>query len=168
MRYRSFHRARHTSKRIFERLRDENGYTGGITIVIVKDYVRAQRLWLEPLCGCAPAELSRLPTRNCDATRRKFRCPPDTDAGGRRRVRSWIDSMSINPPTRHFEIRTALGWSYPIGSKGLVHGGKGEHNAPATISVDEVRAIVRFSERGLRGSHAANPRDRSFVGVSGL
>ena len=33
---------RHTSKRIFERLRDEHGYPGGITIV--KDYVRAQRL----------------------------------------------------------------------------------------------------------------------------
>src|SRR5215470_3772094 len=33
---------RHTAKRIFERLRDENGYAGGITIV--KDYVRAQRL----------------------------------------------------------------------------------------------------------------------------
>jgi transposase len=33
---------RHTSKRIFERLRDEYGYAGGITIV--KDYVRAQRL----------------------------------------------------------------------------------------------------------------------------
>src|SRR6516165_5888970 len=33
---------RHTSKRIFERLRDEHGYAGGITIV--KDYVRARRL----------------------------------------------------------------------------------------------------------------------------
>src|SRR5690242_79656 len=33
---------RHTSKRIFERLRDEHGYSGGITIV--KDYVRARRL----------------------------------------------------------------------------------------------------------------------------
>src|SRR5246127_5354081 len=33
---------RHTSTRIFERLRDEHGYTGGITIV--KDYVRAHRL----------------------------------------------------------------------------------------------------------------------------
>src|SRR6266852_2253334 len=33
---------RHTSKRIFERLRDEHGYGGGITIV--KDYVRARRL----------------------------------------------------------------------------------------------------------------------------
>jgi transposase len=33
---------RHTSKRIFERLRDEHGYTGGITIV--KDYVLARRL----------------------------------------------------------------------------------------------------------------------------
>ena len=33
---------RHTSKRIFERLRDEYGYAGGITIV--KDYVRVRRL----------------------------------------------------------------------------------------------------------------------------
>src|SRR4051794_23461662 len=33
---------RHTAKRIFERLRDEHGYSGGITIV--KDYVRAHRL----------------------------------------------------------------------------------------------------------------------------
>jgi transposase len=33
---------RHTSKRIFERLRDEHGYAGGITIV--KDYVRVRRL----------------------------------------------------------------------------------------------------------------------------
>ena len=32
---------RHTSKRIFERLRDEHGYAGGITIV--KDYVLARR-----------------------------------------------------------------------------------------------------------------------------
>jgi transposase len=33
---------RHTSKRIFERLRDEHGYAGGITIV--KDYVLSRRL----------------------------------------------------------------------------------------------------------------------------
>src|ERR1700686_4853492 len=33
---------RHTSKRIFERLRDEYGYSGGITIV--KDYILARRL----------------------------------------------------------------------------------------------------------------------------
>jgi transposase len=33
---------RHTSKRIFERLREEHGYAGGITIV--KDYVRERRL----------------------------------------------------------------------------------------------------------------------------
>ena len=33
---------RHTSKRIFERLRDEYGYAGGITIV--KDYVHDRRL----------------------------------------------------------------------------------------------------------------------------
>ena len=32
---------RHTSKRIFERLRDEHGYIGGLTIV--KDYVLSQR-----------------------------------------------------------------------------------------------------------------------------
>ena len=33
---------RHTSKRIFERLRDEHGYSGGITIV--EDYVLSRRL----------------------------------------------------------------------------------------------------------------------------
>src|SRR5215475_1739404 len=33
---------RHTAKRIFDRLRDEHGYAGGITIV--KDYVRSHRL----------------------------------------------------------------------------------------------------------------------------
>jgi transposase len=33
---------RHTSKRVFERLRDEHGYSGGITVV--KDYVLARRL----------------------------------------------------------------------------------------------------------------------------
>src|ERR1700724_1549640 len=33
---------RHTSNRIFERLRDEHGYTGGLTIV--KDYVHERRL----------------------------------------------------------------------------------------------------------------------------
>lgn len=33
---------RHTAKRIFERLRDEHGYTGGYTIV--KDYVRLRKV----------------------------------------------------------------------------------------------------------------------------
>ena len=33
---------RHTAKRIFERLRDEHGYSGGYTIV--KDYVRQARI----------------------------------------------------------------------------------------------------------------------------
>jgi transposase len=33
---------RHTSKRIFERLRDEHGFAGGLTIV--KDYVHERRL----------------------------------------------------------------------------------------------------------------------------
>jgi len=32
----------HTAKRIFERLRDEHGYSGGITII--RDYVRGRRL----------------------------------------------------------------------------------------------------------------------------
>src|ERR671932_1807653 len=32
---------RHTAKRLFERLRDEHGYAGGLTIV--KDYVHAAR-----------------------------------------------------------------------------------------------------------------------------
>jgi len=38
----------HTSKRIFERLRDEHGYGGGITIV--KDYVHERRLRLGADC----------------------------------------------------------------------------------------------------------------------
>src|SRR4051795_6244301 len=36
------HKQRHTAKRIFERLREEHGYAGGITIV--KDYVLSRRL----------------------------------------------------------------------------------------------------------------------------
>ena len=38
----SHHKQRHTAKRIFYRLRDEYGFTGGYTIV--KDYVRERRL----------------------------------------------------------------------------------------------------------------------------
>jgi transposase len=34
---------RHTAKRIFERLRDEHGFTGGYTVV--KDHVRIERAW---------------------------------------------------------------------------------------------------------------------------
>ena len=51
------HKQRHTAKRIFERLRDEHGYAGGITIV--KDYVRVRRLRhrevFVPLHGMIPA-----------------------------------------------------------------------------------------------------------------
>ena len=36
-----YRKQRHTAKRIFERLRDEHGFTGGYTIV--KDYVREHR-----------------------------------------------------------------------------------------------------------------------------
>jgi hypothetical protein len=43
---------RHTSKRIFERLRDEHGDAGGLTIV--KDYAHKRRLWQrEVLYRCA-------------------------------------------------------------------------------------------------------------------
>ena len=38
---RRYRKQRHTAKRIFERLRDEHGFTGGYTIV--KDYVREHR-----------------------------------------------------------------------------------------------------------------------------
>ena len=38
----SHRKQRHTAKRIFDRLRDEYGFTGGYTIV--KDYVRERRL----------------------------------------------------------------------------------------------------------------------------
>jgi hypothetical protein len=37
----SYKKQKHTSKRIFERLRDEYGFEGGITIV--KDYIFAAR-----------------------------------------------------------------------------------------------------------------------------
>src|SRR3954467_15202694 len=43
---------RHTAKRIFERLRDEHGYSGGITII--KDYVLAHRL--RHRIGCKRAD----------------------------------------------------------------------------------------------------------------
>ena len=44
----SHRKQRHTAKRIFDRLRDEYGFTGGYTIV--KDYVREQglRSWPAP------------------------------------------------------------------------------------------------------------------------
>jgi hypothetical protein len=53
----------HTAKRIFERLRDEHGFTGGITIV--KDYVagwrqRAQDMFV-PLVHPPPESISRSP-----------------------------------------------------------------------------------------------------------
>jgi hypothetical protein len=41
---------RHTSKRIFERLRDEHGYAGGLTIV--KDYVLGQRQRQREMLSC--------------------------------------------------------------------------------------------------------------------
>ena len=46
---RTVHRKqRHTAKRIFERLRDEHGFTGKQTIV--KDYVRERHLGLREMC----------------------------------------------------------------------------------------------------------------------
>ena len=51
---------RHTSKRIFERLRDEYGFTGKITIV--KDYIcgvrqRRREMFVPCLSGCNPHPL---------------------------------------------------------------------------------------------------------------
>ena len=44
---------RHTAKRVFDRLRDEHGFTGGYTIV--KDYVRdQQRRQAGDVCPVAP------------------------------------------------------------------------------------------------------------------
>ena len=43
---------RHTAKRIFERLRDEHGFTGGYTIVV--DYVRGAQLRGREMFGLAP------------------------------------------------------------------------------------------------------------------
>ena len=45
---------RHTAKRVFERLRDEHGFTGGYTII--KDYIR-ERSGAAGRCSC------RCPTR---------------------------------------------------------------------------------------------------------
>jgi hypothetical protein len=75
----------------------------------------------------------------------------------------YVDSKALldesNPPTHYFEINTAQGWSYPIGSKGVVHGGDRENTAAATMTVDEVRAIVRFSERRFRGIRSIPPHE---------
>ena len=72
---------RHTSKRIFERLRDEHGYTGGITIV--KDYVagwrqRAQEMYV-PLAhppGHAQADFGEALGIIGGPSRRRFACLP--------------------------------------------------------------------------------------------
>src|SRR6266851_7377363 len=49
----------HTSKRIFERRRDEHGYAGGITIV--KDYVHQRRLGGRSLSGSTSRWRRRAP-----------------------------------------------------------------------------------------------------------
>ena len=71
---------RHTSKRIFERLRDEHGYGGGITIV--KDYVLARRLRQREVFvplrhdpGHAQADLDRKSTRLNSSHRSLSRMP---------------------------------------------------------------------------------------------
>jgi hypothetical protein len=51
----------HTSKRIFERLRDEHGYSGGVTIV--KDYVHERPSGSARCsCRCATSRGTRKPT----------------------------------------------------------------------------------------------------------
>ena len=46
----SHHKQRHTAKRIFDRLRDEYGFTGGYTIV--KDYICVSRGFGRARCSC--------------------------------------------------------------------------------------------------------------------
>jgi hypothetical protein len=64
-----------------------------------------------------------------------------------------------HPPTHYFEINTAHGWTYPIGSKGLITGHFSDRTAPATLTIDEVRARVRFTERRFRGLRELKPRE---------
>ena len=84
---RTVHRKqRHTSKRIFDRLRDEHGFTGGYTIV--KDYVRRQhRGQREMFVPCRPPgasyRLPGTPSTNCNKDPRRWlhgdikpRCSP--------------------------------------------------------------------------------------------
>ncbi len=47
---------KHTSKRVFERLRDEHGYSGGITIV--KDYIFAAKRRQRETCALCPSDRS--------------------------------------------------------------------------------------------------------------
>jgi transposase len=57
---------RHTNKRIFERLRQEHGYTGGYTVV--KDYVREQKVQQKEMVRSAVA-----PARACAGGFRRSR-----------------------------------------------------------------------------------------------
>ena len=67
---------RHTAQRIFERLRDEHGFTGGYTIV--KDYVRARRQSLCARLSCRCITRRAMPRST--SARRWWR----SGAGGRR------------------------------------------------------------------------------------
>ena len=88
----------HTAKRIFERLRDEHGYAGGITIV--RDYVHERRLRSSGDEGCCaradpPRRLTvqRMPypitacssaTRPCASASSSWISPTTATCGGRR------------------------------------------------------------------------------------
>jgi hypothetical protein len=56
------------------------------------------------------------------------------------------------PETHYFEIAHEHGTTGPIGGRGLVIGGDKEgKNIAATMTLDEVRAMVTFTERRFRG-----------------
>ena len=90
---RTVHRKqRHTAKRIFERLRDEHGFTGKQTIV--KDYVRERHLGLRPayLVGQGSLRFGLQPRRGV--------CPAQRPDAGRRMEngrRSNITASSTSP-----------------------------------------------------------------------
>ena len=72
---RTVHRKqRHTAKRIFERLRDEHGFTGGQTIV--KDYVRERRRRL-----ATTAAASYLTVSDCKRSSRTRRARRNMSGG---------------------------------------------------------------------------------------
>jgi hypothetical protein len=66
-----------------------------------------------------------------------------------------LDESSM--PTKFFEIKTERGSTPPIAGKGLIVGHNQDEPAPATLTLDEVRAAVTFTERRFRGFRQLEP-----------
>jgi hypothetical protein len=62
-----------------------------------------------------------------------------------------------NSPRHFFQIQTKRGPSPPIAGKGLVVGHNREHTDDATLTVDQIRAAVTFTERRFRGIRPIKP-----------